>query len=146
MIIDMLNASKGDSHGKKSCFLFYLGFLVFLGMYLKRERWIFLMYFMRRINISYNFLMERKKCRAHVWYNAWPKWKKCYHVARLSRELSWQRQLHMDTEYWRSKGQCDLLDSGLWCSKTVSTTTVRWLFKGKYKFMFTVYQLCYLES
>nr|XP_022326203.1 cubilin-like [Crassostrea virginica] len=27
----MLNASKGDSHGKKSCFLFYLGFLVFLG-------------------------------------------------------------------------------------------------------------------
>lgn len=76
------------------------------------SRQIFPLYFMRRINKSL-FLMERTKCRRNVWYYPWPIWNKRYHVPRLSPKLSWQRQLHMDTEYWRSKGQCDLLDFGL---------------------------------
>ena len=82
---------------------------------IKIKNIIFSLVFCMQDEIKYSilFLMERaKRTSTHVWFHSWPKWKQSYQVARVSQKLSWQLWLHMDTEYWRSKGQRDILGSG----------------------------------
>ena len=68
MFVGMLQDSRRDFRGMKSCFLFYLAFLVLLGMYFLKERLIISLYLMCRINILNYFSGKGYCAKGHTNY------------------------------------------------------------------------------